>query len=262
MGYRVKEIFNTLQGEGVRAGHRSVFVRFVGCNMWNGEEDGRADGKGECARWCDTDFRKQGSFNYSSPSALAQAMSEHWAAPGAIDAKRTRWCVLTGGEPLLQVDVELARWLREKDWRIAIETNGTLPPLKDIAFDHVCVSPKLSDFLSFHPDWNGRMVGELKVVLPGHTDSKQGWTDEKLLDAAKFFRPHVKFVQPMDPLLTLRPEHTILHELHRARDNCLEQKALGCMREYDNNLQRCIDFVMAHPDWHLCTQQHKSWGMR
>ena len=262
MSYHIKEIFNTLQGEGVRAGQRSVFVRFTGCNMWSGDDRTRDAGKGACSRWCDTDFRKAGSQEYLSPQALAMAMSERWAAPGALDARRSRWCVLTGGEPLLQVDEELVRWLKEKDWRIAIETNGTLPPLPGISFDHVCISPKLSVALNIDPAWTKRMVGELKVVLPGDVDSSKGWTDDQLLHIADYLKPHAKYVQPMDPLMSVHVEDTILHEVHRSRDSCLEQKALRYMREYENNLQRCIDFVMEHPDWSLCTQQHKTWGLR
>ena len=52
MSYAVKEMFLTLQGEGVQAGRRAVFVRFAGCNLWSGRERDRATAIG---RFCDTD---------------------------------------------------------------------------------------------------------------------------------------------------------------------------------------------------------------
>ncbi len=53
MSYAVKEIFLTLQGEGMQAGRRAVFLRFAGCNLWSGRERDRAEA--QCS-FCDTDF--------------------------------------------------------------------------------------------------------------------------------------------------------------------------------------------------------------
>ena len=53
MSYAVKEIFKTLQGEGMQTGRPAVFCRFAGCNLWSGREDDRA---AAICRFCDTDF--------------------------------------------------------------------------------------------------------------------------------------------------------------------------------------------------------------
>ena len=53
MAYTVKEIFLTLQGEGINAGRVAVFCRFTGCNLWSGREVDRANA---LCNFCDTDF--------------------------------------------------------------------------------------------------------------------------------------------------------------------------------------------------------------
>ncbi len=154
MPYKVKEVFYTLQGEGANAGTPAVFVRFAGCNLWNGREDGRESGRGGCARWCDTDF--VGGTSYPDASVLAQAVSDLWPKH-----EGRRFAVLTGGEPLLQVDADLTSALRGHGFRIAVETNGTqaLP----IGLDWVTLSPKAGA-----PVVCGR-VDEVKFVFPQTT---------------------------------------------------------------------------------------------
>src|SRR5882672_8692481 len=97
--YQVKEIFYTLQGEGMNAGRPAVFCRFAGCNLWSGREKDRA---GAVCRFCDTDFvGTDGTHGgkYESPGALADAVDSLW--PREYAGKR--FVVLTGGEPALQV---------------------------------------------------------------------------------------------------------------------------------------------------------------
>jgi 7-carboxy-7-deazaguanine synthase len=127
--YTVKEIFYTLQGEGANMGKPAVFIRFAGCNLWSGREEDRANAT---CRFCDTDF--VGGTRYSA-AALARAAAELWPVGAA-----GRFTVLTGGEPLLQVDAPLLAELKLNGFRIAIETNGTqtVPP----GLDWICVSPK------------------------------------------------------------------------------------------------------------------------
>ena len=136
MAYSVKEIFYTLQGEGRNAGRAAVFCRFAGCNLWSGRESDRASA---VCTFCDTDFvgmNGEGGGRFSDADALAQAVSDCWPQ----DAEGRRFVVLTGGEPLLQVDPALIVALHARDFEIAVETNGTVAPPDGL--DWLCVSPK------------------------------------------------------------------------------------------------------------------------
>lgn len=140
MSYAVKEIFKTLQGEGAQAGRTSVFCRFSGCNLWSGREEDRATAQ---CRFCDTDFvGLDGTLGgrYESAAALAATIAEAWG-----EQQTHRFVVLTGGEPLLQVDNGLIAALHGQGFEIAIETNGTMEPPAEI--DWICVSPKTRDLL-------------------------------------------------------------------------------------------------------------------
>lgn len=153
MSYAVKEMFLTLQGEGVNAGARAVFVRFAGCNLWSGREQDRATA---VCRFCDTDFvgvDGAGGGRFDDAAALADAVVRHWG-PGTAD----RFVVLTGGEPMLQVDDALVDALHARGLRIAIETNGTLRVHPGI--DWICVSPKAGGTVV------QRSGDELKLVWP------------------------------------------------------------------------------------------------
>lgn len=129
MAYTVKEIFLTAQGEGANLGRTAVFIRFAGCNLWSGREEDRDTA---VCRFCDTDF--VGGTRFASADELATAAAALWPAAGGHMA------VLTGGEPLLQVDEPLIAALRQRGFYLAVETNGTqnLPG----CLDWVCVSPK------------------------------------------------------------------------------------------------------------------------
>ena len=133
--YAVKEIFLTLQGEGMQAGRAAVFCRFAGCNLWSGLERDRA---AATCRFCDTDFvglDGSGGGRFGSAHALAGAIEAAWPS-----GTGHRLAVLTGGEPLLQVDSALVEALHERGFRIAVETNGTHPAPPGL--DWICVSPK------------------------------------------------------------------------------------------------------------------------
>lgn len=153
MGYAVKELFYTLQGEGARAGRAAVFCRFAGCNLWSGREDGRA---GAICKFCDTDFvgtDGPGGGKFDTATALADAAARAWS-----DRSGAPYIVLTGGEPALQVDDALVAALHAARFEIAIETNGTLPLPSGL--DWVCVSPKST------ADLVVRTGHELKLVYP------------------------------------------------------------------------------------------------
>ena len=153
MSYAVKELFLTLQGEGVNAGRRAVFVRFAGCNLWSGREEDRA--RAVC-RFCDTDFvgtDGDGGGKFADAGALADMVAGAWG-----EGEEDRFAVLTGGEPMLQLDSELVDALHSHGFRIAMESNGTLPAHPGI--DWLCISPKAGSTVV------QRAGDELKLVWP------------------------------------------------------------------------------------------------
>lgn len=154
MKYSVKEVFYTLQGEGMNAGRSAVFLRFSGCNLWSGRLD-RREGAGGCARWCDTDFVGTNGSNGGKydASQLSSIVASLWPSTGG-----ERFVVCTGGEPLLQLDSELLDALHAHGFEVAVETNGTIPVPNGV--DWICVSPKGGAQLVVHEG------DELKFVYP------------------------------------------------------------------------------------------------
>ncbi len=186
MGYAVKEIFLTLQGEGAQAGRRAVFCRFAGCNLWSGREADRASA---ICRFCDTDFvgtDGAGGGKFADAAALAATITACWGAGSAH-----RYVVLTGGEPMLQVDRALIDALHAADFMIAVETNGTLAvPDGPNGIDWICVSPKAgAPLVQQHGD-------ELKLVWP------QAGSDPDALARLDFTH---RLLQPLDDRLAVDP---------------------------------------------------------
>jgi 7-carboxy-7-deazaguanine synthase len=174
--YSVKEIFLTLQGEGMQAGSRAVFLRFSGCNLWSGREQDRATA--EC-RFCDTDFvgtDGAGGGKFTDAGELAGAVAATWGS-----SQERRLVVITGGEPMLQLDPPLIDALHELGFRIAVETNGTIAAPSGI--DWLCLSPKAGTEVV------QRSGDELKLVWP------QDGIDPAALECWDF---HHFLVQPMD----------------------------------------------------------------
>jgi 7-carboxy-7-deazaguanine synthase (Cx14CxxC type) len=177
MGYVVKEVFATLQGEGFHTGRVSVFCRFAGCNLWTGREASRASA---VCRFCDTDFVGTdgvGGGHFADAASLATHIAATWPSGRDVDA----FVVCTGGEPLLQLDGALIDELHDRRFTIAIETNGTIPVPPGV--DWVCVSPKAeADLVVTSGD-------ELKLVYP----QADGEPDRYANLAFDHF-----FLQPMD----------------------------------------------------------------
>lgn len=231
--FAVKEVFLTLQGEGVNTGRRAVFVRFSGCNLWSGRDtpEDRSKGRGACARWCDTDFFKGEAIGASE---LIARMESEWGGDSVH-----KFCVLTGGEPLLQLGddagvlflVELTR----RGWTVAVETNGTISRRPDAQIDWMCVSPKRGLVLA-----EGILEGanEVKVVLPGGVGVDRDWLPQELEWIEAKASGAALWVQPLD------------------YDNPLQ----GVTRE--STIRRCLDWVHSHPKWRLGTQVHKALGLR
>ncbi len=178
MNYTVKEIFFTLQGEGVHTGRPAVFCRFAGCNLWSGREEDRASAT---CKFCDTDFFGVGPDGGRFPTAdgLARAVEAAW--PVEQEGAGTRYVVCTGGEPLLQLDGALIDALHQRGFTVAVETNGTIAAPR--GFDWICVSPKAGAPLAISGG------DELKLVYP-----QPGAEPERFAQLA--FRHFL--LQPMD----------------------------------------------------------------
>ena len=211
MSYAVKEIFLTLQGEGAQAGRTAVFCRFAGCNLWSGREKDRATA---VCQFCDTDFvGTDGSYGgfYPDAEALAARIEQAWGAAGRAE----RFTVLTGGEPLLQVDAELVSALHARSFEIAVETNGTLSP--PAGLDWICVSPKAGAPLAIS------YAHELKLVYPQPDALPERFEN---LACERFS------LQPMDGPAV------------------------------EANTRAAIAYCLAHPQWRLSVQTHKTLRIR
>lgn len=179
MSYLVKETYYTLQGEGAQAGRAAVFCRFAGCNLWSGKPEDRT---AAVCTFCDTDFlgtNGPGGGKFNTAEALADHVAACWVNGGGKGG--TPYVVFTGGEPLLQLDVDLVSAMHFRQFEVGVETNGTVPAPPDI--DWMCVSPKAGAEL--------RVTGghELKLVFPQENVTPEHFEN---LD----FR-HC-FLQPMD----------------------------------------------------------------
>ena len=175
MSYRIKEIYFTQQGEGSNTGRDFVFVRFSGCNLWSGKEKNR---KSAICQFCDTDFYGTDGINGGVYSAkqLIEKIKSLWVSRDDNIA-----VVLTGGEPLLQVNDELVGALKQEQIYIAVETNGTLEAPDHI--DWICMSPKANTEIKL------KKGNEIKVIFPQESLDPEKFS---LFDFSEFY------LQPMD----------------------------------------------------------------
>ena len=176
MSYAIKECFLTLQGEGVQSGSRAVFLRFAGCNLWSGREQDRT--ASQC-NFCDTDFvgtDGEGGGKFADAARLADHVLDVWG-----EGEDRRLVVITGGEPMLQLDPALVDALHDRGFRVAVESNGTLPAVGGI--DWLCISPKAGTEVV------QRSGDELKLVWPQEGVDPANLED---WDFANFL------IQPMD----------------------------------------------------------------
>ena len=175
MSYRIKEIYFTQQGEGSNTGRDFVFVRFSGCNLWSGKEKNR---KSAICQFCDTDFYGTDGINGGVYSAkqLIEKIKSLW-----VSRDNNIAVVLTGGEPLLQVNDELVAALKQEQIYIAVETNGTLDAPDHI--DWICMSPKANTEIKL------KKGNEIKVIFPQESLDPEKFS---LFDFSEFY------LQPMD----------------------------------------------------------------
>ena len=206
--YKVHEIFYTLQGEGAHSGIPAVFVRFSGCNL-------------RCP-WCDTEF--DGYTEMTADQIIAE-MQDLYDIPNA----RRKMCVLTGGEPALQVDETLIEALHAAGFYICIETNGTRPIPAGI--DWITCSPKEGTKLALE------QVNEVKVVFTGTYDPEI-WRNQ------------------------LKAEHWMLQPLRYTGEWLMTSGIDEWEDDANDNLDETVRYILAHPFWRLSVQLHKIVGLR
>ena len=176
MSYKIKEIYYTIQGEGFHAGRPAVFCRFSGCNLWSGKEEHRADA---VCKFCDTDF--WGTDGKNGGTYTAETLTQFISSLYPQNSSSKPFVVFTGGEPALQLNVELIVAMHHCGFEIAVETNGTLALPEGI--DWICVSPKADTTIV---TTRGQ---ELKLVFPQLENKPESFAH---LDFDHFY------VQPLD----------------------------------------------------------------
>lgn len=258
--YGIVEMFATVQGEGVRAGARSVFCRMAGCNAWNGREEGREKGRGACSAWCDTVFATANEKR--TADEIVEAVRALWPLRGSADE---RWVVLTGGEPFLQVDAELLITLRAANINVAVETNGSVvlseEDLRAVGkyVTLLTVSPKRG--MQVDPRLvHAVLTAELKVVLPGGRleDGTDGWSDDELTAFGSMRAWQGMFVQPQDPHVAKFIGATLL------TDSGAPSAMTAARQAWRRRVERCLSFVESHRGvgWRISTQTHKTLSLR
>ena len=194
--YPIVEIFHSVQGEGFHTGVPHIFVRFANCNL-------------RC-EWCDTDFLTYDEMSLTD--IIEQILSFDW--------KRV---IFTGGEPAMQDLSTIGSVLKQNDFHLSIETNGTIPV--DSIIDWICVSPK--DQMYPNSVIRQRFGNELKVVYCGQ--------DLSMYDELKSGFDH-HYIQP----------------LYMENDS---------VESNGKSFQIVEDLVKRSPGWRLSLQTHKWMGV-
>lgn len=208
----------------------------------------RETGDGPCARWCDAAFATGEPHDLDEVVAM---VNDLWP-----DNDEERWVAITGGEPMLQLNVDLVHALHREHWLVALETNGTLDGPAIEFCDHVCVSPKRGTTLAVHA------ATELKVVLPGAWEADDGWTDEELGELVNNGEWEHIFVQPQDYLVRSDVvASTALVPRERGGQSPTEAELEFARFRYDRAVEQCLEFVNTHPAWRLSLQTNKFLGM-
>jgi organic radical activating enzyme len=142
---KITEIFSSIQGEGLRQGEPTLFIRFAGCNL-------------KCS-FCDTKYAWQEGHPYSVAQVLEEIKNKMQIYPA-------RWICLTGGEPIVQDIADLVRKLKQEGFKIQVETNGTL--YRTLPVDWYSVSPK-PDAYDCRQEYREKAV-EVKIVVTQNLD--------------------------------------------------------------------------------------------
>lgn len=193
--YLVTEIYETIQGEGANVGTPITLVRFAKCNL--------------ACSFCDT------NFDHGTVLSLDELCSMLSTA-GAV--------MLTGGEPLLQVDTQLLGALMGKcNKRVFIETSGTVTPKWGGKVTWLVVSPK-TETPNVAPHW----IDEMRI--PVSEDTSDGHVMRIMRTRATIY-----YVSPIFK-----------------DDTTIDQGALT----------RCLELTKKFPALRLSVQLHKLLGLK
>lgn len=233
--YSIHSAFLTHQGEGMHFGKRAVFIRFSGCNVWSGHDYNRerdAERNSACAKICDTEFvgfdfeQLGGSYEANGVALLARAL---WGSQAG-----EAFCVLTGGEPSLQVDHELVAALKQSGFYVAIETNGTKPVPQSVNW--IALAPKFP--MQIHESYSGVRIDEVKLLSI--------FLDNPLyVDIARKIPAGHRWVQPVDML----------------KANKADGDPDSVVMDNDVEVRRAVAFCLKNPDFRLGIQAHKVWNV-
>ena len=192
---KINNIFHSLQGEGRNTGRAAVFIRFAACNL-------------RCS-FCDTSFD---TYREMSDEQILTALAPY----------PTRFVVLTGGEPTLQVDETFVALLHDHGYEVAMESNGILPAPRNL--DWLTVSPK-----DWHLTGDGqkkeegrRQPDEVKIVFDEQTPDK--------LSSLHALPSALLYLQPCDT---------------------------GDPQRNAAITRLCVEYIKQHPQWRLSLQTHK-----
>ena len=225
--YRINNIFYSLQGEGRNTGRAAAFVRFAGCNL-------------RCP-FCDTEFDSYREMTADEIlQEIARLSSFHSPLSSFHSPLPSRFIVLTGGEPTLQVDEHFVDLLHQEGYEVAMESNGTRPAPRNL--DWLTVSPKVVDGGRsmvdggwWMVDGEGKAPDEIKIVFEENTA-------EMLSSPAS----------PLSSLLSPLPSPPLLY---------LQPCDTGDSARNAFILQQCISYIKQHPQWRLSLQTHKLIGI-
>ncbi|MCR4916110.1 MAG: 7-carboxy-7-deazaguanine synthase QueE [Prevotella sp.] len=224
--YRINNIFYSLQGEGRNTGRAAAFVRFAGCNL-------------RCP-FCDTEFD---SYREMTADEILQEIARLSSFTSPLSSFTSplpsRFIVLTGGEPTLQVDEHFVDLLHQEGYEVAMESNGTRPAPRNL--DWLTVSPKVVDGGRSMVDGEGKAPDEIKIVFEENTA-------EMLSSPAS---PLSSLLSPLSSLPSL-PSPPLLY---------LQPCDTGDSARNAFILQQCISYIKQHPQWRLSLQTHKLIGI-
>ncbi len=184
---KISEIFKSIQGEGYNSGIPSIFIRTTGCNL-------------NC-NFCDSKYSWKEGKEMSAYKIYDEVIK--------LSNDKIKHVVITGGEPLLwQKEIALLiKNLKELDYEVEIETNGTFKWESEILPTRFNISPK---FQALNPEVIRYFVSEFDrnmIVFKFVISNKE--------DLNKVTEIDNKYIKPYNPITYLMPEGITTKELNK-----------------------------------------------